>query len=58
MSMFNIFGVSGSAISAQAQRLNVVASNLANEMCIRDRAKIHSNPFTWGRAPTRPISCP
>ncbi len=30
MSMFNIFGVSGSAISAQAQRLNVVASNLAN----------------------------
>lgn len=30
MSMLNIFGVSGSAISAQAQRLNVVASNLAN----------------------------
>jgi flagellar basal-body rod protein FlgC len=30
MSMFSIFGVSGSAISAQAQRLNVVASNLAN----------------------------
>jgi flagellar basal-body rod protein FlgC len=30
MSMFNIFGVSGSAISAQAQRLNAVASNLAN----------------------------
>ncbi|MDB5817876.1 MAG: flgC [Rhizobacter sp.] len=30
MSMFNIFNVSGSAISAQAQRLNVVASNLAN----------------------------
>jgi flagellar basal-body rod protein FlgC len=30
MSMFTIFGVSGSAISAQAQRLNVVASNLAN----------------------------
>ena len=30
MSMFNIFGVSGSAISAQSQRLNVVASNLAN----------------------------
>jgi flagellar basal-body rod protein FlgC len=28
--MFSIFGVSGSAISAQAQRLNVVASNLAN----------------------------
>jgi flagellar basal-body rod protein FlgC len=30
MSMFSIFGVSGSAVSAQAQRLNVVASNLAN----------------------------
>ena len=30
MSMFNIFNVSGSAISSQAQRLNVVASNLAN----------------------------
>ena len=30
MSMFNIFNVSGSAISAQAQRLNTVASNLAN----------------------------
>ena len=30
MSMFQIFKVSGSAISAQSQRLNVVASNLAN----------------------------
>jgi flagellar basal-body rod protein FlgC len=30
MSMFSIFNVSGSAISAQAQRLNVVASNMAN----------------------------
>ena len=30
MSMFNIFNVSGSAISSQAQRLNVVASNMAN----------------------------
>ncbi|MBW7832849.1 MAG: flagellar basal body rod protein FlgC [Simplicispira suum] len=30
MSMFSIFNVSSSAISAQAQRLNVVASNLAN----------------------------
>ena len=29
MSLFNIFNVSGSAMSAQAQRLNVVASNLA-----------------------------
>lgn len=30
MSMFSIFNVSGSAISAQSQRLNIVASNLAN----------------------------
>ena len=30
MSMLNIFNVSGSAASAQTQRLNVVASNLAN----------------------------
>lgn len=30
MSMLQIFNVSGSAVSAQSQRLNVVASNLAN----------------------------
>ncbi len=30
MSMLNIFNVSGSAASAQSQRLNVVATNLAN----------------------------
>ena len=30
MSMFSIFSVSGSAISSQSQRLNVVASNMAN----------------------------
>jgi flagellar basal-body rod protein FlgC len=30
MSMFQIFHVSGSAVSAQSQRLNTVASNLAN----------------------------
>ena len=30
MSMFSIFGISGSAVSAQSQRLNVVSSNLAN----------------------------
>ena len=30
MSMLDIFNVAGSAISAQSQRLNVVASNLAN----------------------------
>ena len=30
MSLFNILNVSGSAMSAQSQRLNTVASNLAN----------------------------
>jgi flagellar basal-body rod protein FlgC len=30
MSLFNIFNVAGSAMSAQGQRLNVVASNIAN----------------------------
>ena len=29
-SLMNIFGVAGSALSAQSQRLNVTASNLAN----------------------------
>ncbi|GAB3459699.1 flagellar basal body rod protein FlgC [Massilia terrae] len=30
MSLFNIFNVAGSGMTAQAQRLNTVASNLAN----------------------------
>lgn len=30
MSMFSIFEISGSAMSAQSQRMNVTASNLAN----------------------------
>ncbi len=29
-SLFNVFNIAGSAMSAQSQRLNVVASNLAN----------------------------
>ena len=29
-SLFNVFNISGSAMSAQSQRLNTVASNLAN----------------------------
>jgi len=28
--MFNVFNIAGSALTAQSQRLNVVASNLAN----------------------------
>ncbi len=30
MSLFQVFNISGSAVAAQSQRLNVVASNLAN----------------------------
>lgn len=30
MSIFNVFTIAGSALTAQAQRLNAVASNLAN----------------------------
>lgn len=30
MSLFSVFNISGSAMSAQSQRLNVTASNLAN----------------------------
>jgi flagellar basal-body rod protein FlgC len=30
MSLFNVFNISGSGMSAQSQRLNTVASNLAN----------------------------
>ena len=30
MSLFDVFAISGSAVSAQSKRLNVVASNLAN----------------------------
>jgi flagellar basal-body rod protein FlgC len=30
MSLFNVFDIAGSALTAQSQRLNVVASNLAN----------------------------
>jgi len=45
MSLFKIFDVSGSAISAQSQRLNVVASNLANaELIAGARPAIQGSP--------------
>jgi len=34
MSLFNIFNISGSAMSAQSVRLNVTASNLANAQSV------------------------
>jgi flagellar basal-body rod protein FlgC len=57
MSMFSIFGVSGSAVSAQSQRLNVVASNLANADAVagpdgqayKARQVVCSRPSPWAR---------
>ena len=39
MSMFQVFNISGSAVSAQSQRLNVVASNLANAESVASDAE-------------------
>ncbi|MGL4456545.1 MAG: flagellar basal body rod protein FlgC [Plesiomonas sp.] len=38
MSLFNVFDVSGSAMSAQSVRLNTVASNLANAQSVSSSA--------------------
>ena len=60
MSLFNIFTVAGSAMTAQNQRLNVVASNLANADSAASssgqpyRAKqvvFASTPFAMGSNP-------
>jgi len=40
MSMFDIFNVSGSAVSAQSQRLNAVASNLANADSVAEPGRL------------------
>lgn len=37
MSLFNIFGISGSGMSAQSVRLNLTASNLANSESVASR---------------------
>ena len=44
MSMLSIFQVSSSAISAQSQRLNVVASNLANADAVVPAVKARADP--------------
>ena len=53
MSMFSIFNVSGSAVSAQAQRLNVVASNLANADTVAgpDRAPYKARQVVFTTTP-------
>ena len=40
MSVFNVFHIAGSALTAQSQRLNAVASNLANADSIADRKSV------------------
>ena len=37
MSLFNVFGISGSGMSAQSVRLNLTASNLANSESVATR---------------------
>ncbi|MDI1260662.1 flagellar basal body rod protein FlgC [Aquabacterium sp.] len=53
MSMFSIFNVSGSAVSAQSQRLNVVASNLANADTVAgpDRAPYKARQVVFTTTP-------
>jgi flagellar basal-body rod protein FlgC len=51
MSMLRIFDVAGSAVSAQSQRLNVVASNLANADTV---AGPDGSPTRRARSPSRP----
>ena len=53
MSMFKIFNVSGSAVSAQSQRLNVVASNLANADTVAgpDRAAYKARQVVFSTTP-------
>ena len=37
MSLFNVFGIAGSGMSAQSARLNLTASNLANSQSVATR---------------------
>ncbi len=58
MSMFSIFSISGSAVSAQSQRLNVVASNLANVDAVAgpDGKAYKSRQVVFQTAPMGPES--
>jgi flagellar basal-body rod protein FlgC len=52
MSMFQIFNISGSAVSAQSQRLNVVASNLANVDTVAGPMAASTRPARWCSRPS------
>ena len=57
MSMFQIFNVAGSAVSAQSQRLNVVASNLANADSATIKQYLEANQAKLVRVPYRMNRC-
>jgi flagellar basal-body rod protein FlgC len=54
MSLFNIFNIAGSAMTAQSQRLNVVASNLANVDSVTgpDGKPYHAKQVVFSTTPT------
>ena len=58
MSMFSIFNVSSSAVSAQAQRLNVVASNLANVDAVAGPAGVRVSAIHESDTPGRKVHDP
>ena len=55
MSILNVFDIAGSALSAQSQRLNVVASNLANadSATSADGTPYRSKQVVFTAAPVR-----
>jgi flagellar basal-body rod protein FlgC len=55
MSLMKVFNISGSAVSAQSQRLNVVASNLANAESVAgpDGQSYKSRQVVFQSQPTR-----
>ena len=55
MSLFNVFEISSSAIAAQSQRLNVVASNIANADSAAgpDGKAYHAKQVVFQAVPTR-----
>ena len=44
MSLFNVFDISGTALSAQSVRLNAISSNMANADVVSGSAETEYNP--------------
>lgn len=47
MALLNIFDIAGSALTAQSQRLNVAASNLANADSVTGPMDSHIGQNRW-----------